>query len=1296
MDEKGYVVCLLKYMMGTEIGDSESWNRQSGNAKPICFGYFGRADVVPVRRFKDYMRIASENDAEFIGSRKQLLMYSLSEELSGQIKLYDPNSAPEEKNCLPFRPAEGDSRPALCCLSVLKIDNDVKKRLGTNWLRTVAQGIFQQIEEYKTGEKTLMPCAVMGLLGTEDLCVILLSDSFEKVSGAVDRLRGLVERNSKTVVVENSHSVLMVDFSGQAAAPDWSGVNAEIHVSLKTKDGGQYLEKVRAAIASQPGNPATSLESRPGEYDALIRCPASALGSYLYGYGNLLNYVTLDYRKAAYQSETVLSCVASPLEFVEIEFPEQVGQTVCQPSEYNPEDEDMKQLVDRAARQITKCVLGTEEDPKGDTAYIRLGLYRLLKDFMRVASLPFGGTLGYDLQLQFQGAVNAIIYAAGRYEKEKSFGKGAKGEFDRTFSEIMNAISNSVLAASQIDQLCFEEQQSHLQNTGAYHKILQVYYGLVKDILQLIYSIPRTKDNREPLLIPLLSFGHTPIIFSKSYQSYFHGEAANLVCITLPYQALGNIPKYIGILLHELFHYSIPADRNGKNRAAGLCLAAVALRQFINEVGANSPNPFSNAGDVVFSRYQQEFLAAAKMMFGTIQNNQNRQLQSGVFCLKLPDYEETVSTLSSVPFFKTVREGLLPTVGSSMGGAVEELYCQTWLFLRKKLLEKQQDKGYISLEISNLFSLQSECGRDKAYAYIHKMYRQTLPHARQKIRGYLDVYEKVLREVPPDLFDVGFVMCGQEADLRARQYLWQIHGSRSDKLYYSNVSQSQPDGNTIRIGIVLDYLVFGLFEQNHFTSYEERKRQIDNKIQQWFDGQDATWTEEWETLRRYTDLDYEGYASESLFAGTLLQNYIKPIADQIHKLTESEKTRLIIECLSGFYSKYCQAQEGKPEEQPDTLFALSLQMIEHYQLQPTLLDLCKIRRQGPVLTDNTPEKELADCSTVPGMRCVVKALHPRDLSKQIVEVYNIMIPNGASSPLWFRGEGKVDNKILPGIMRKKETYSEYGFITGMRKMLTLAKAKILPQGARFHKAEWLAFLQHNGFKTNLLDWSEDMHSALFFAIEKWIEDINEAENGDAAIYVLNPILFNLARDLLEKDRKKTVDKDAKESFDKALKRLCRYLECGSDESGSYAIPLFTAGEEPNEDEYSCYYDLMSKSVSKDQVQAPIAAMTPANSDRMKMQAGVFTFFDVRSRPENKDGQLTYEDSDLFNIQDEYYNVVVKNASVYKDPRPFLCKIILNHYHAKDFVKYVRAVGIRKYKMYPEIDKLADDIKSQAF
>ena len=114
---------------------------------------------------------------------------------------------------------------------------------------------------------------------------------------------------------------------------------------------------------------------------------------------------------------------------------------------------------------------------------------------------------------------------------------------------------------------------------------------------------------------------------------------------------------------------------------------------------------------------------------------------------------------------------------------------------------------------------------------------------------------------------------------------------------------------------------------------------------------------------------------------------------------------------------------------------------------------------------------------------------------------------------------------------------------------------------------------------------------------------------------------------------------------------------------------------------------------------PIAAMTPVNSERMKMQAGVFLFFDVRSKPEEKAGELSYEDYDLSNIQQKYFQVVSDEAKRRGDipaPKPFLYKIILNRHNWKDFSKYVRAIGIRKYKMYPEIDKLARDITEQAF
>ena len=130
MDAKGYVICLLKYTVGTGTGDLVSLEQQSGNKKTVCLGYFGRADAVPVYNFKDYMRVASENDAEFIGGRKQLMLYSFDETLSGKLEV----TAPERENGLPFEPADKSYHPCFCCLTVLNLSPVVKARLGEGGL----------------------------------------------------------------------------------------------------------------------------------------------------------------------------------------------------------------------------------------------------------------------------------------------------------------------------------------------------------------------------------------------------------------------------------------------------------------------------------------------------------------------------------------------------------------------------------------------------------------------------------------------------------------------------------------------------------------------------------------------------------------------------------------------------------------------------------------------------------------------------------------------------------------------------------------------------------------------------------------------------------------------------------------------------------------------------------------------------------------------------------------------------------------------------------------------------------
>jgi len=106
---------------------------------------------------------------------------------------------------------------------------------------------------------------------------------------------------------------------------------------------------------------------------------------------------------------------------------------------------------------------------------------------------------------------------------------------------------------------------------------------------------------------------------------------------------------------------------------------------------------------------------------------------------------------------------------------------------------------------------------------------------------------------------------------------------------------------------------------------------------------------------------------------------------------------------------------------------------------------------------------------------------------------------------------------------------------------------------------------------------------------------------------------------------------------------------------------------------------------------------------MKMQAGVFTFCDLYARPRARpDGSLTYSDgnNDLDTLQKRYFHVMQIESEarpgMVPHLRPFLCKIILWRDSAESFIQYVRSIGMNKYRMYPEIDKLAKEIARQAF
>ncbi len=1290
MEEKGYVVCLLKYILGANDGDSTYWDDVSENKKPVALGYFGRVDVVALSRFKEYMSIASTYNAKFTGSRKQLLLYPLFTGEQCQIcwQAFDPADGQR----LPFQPARDHRRPCFCCLSILNISQSMKEAVcGTDYaagIREIARCLSEQLEKYlkNSGPSAWMPFAIMGLLGTEDLCLISLSNDFGVICKAVSHLRSLTISSGGEFIIGNSHSIQMVDFSDKAMQPQWGETPAEIHFSLKTNNGMAYLEKVRdAIIAHYPGQD-VCLESQIGEYDAVIRCPAETLGSYLYGYGQALNYNNPEYRRSAYQSETLLyqKSSSTPVDRNPVEL---AGMPrIWKPdAPYSGEkiSYEIGTWMEQPLQEINRCI---QKGASGNE-HISQVLYRLLKDFMRIASIPFGGSFQQDMCVQFRAAINAVVCAAQQYQKlSKKDAGDARRRFDSIFPQIINALSGSMKAASQIDRLYFEEQQSHLQNTGAYHKVLLAYYGIVKVLLRFVYSISRKNGSGQPVLIPLLSFDHAQIVCSRAFDTTYEGKPARLLCITLPYQALSNVPKYIGPLAHEIFHYSTPADRAAKNDAAGKCLTAVAFKYFLDQVGAVSKCG-GQAGAILFNEYRTEFLDTTAELFENIMQNLVQQYPTDL--LLIPPGGDIRSAISSEAFFQCIRKALSPPLRKDGGNPIEQLYCEGWLELRKRLKKVAKDDS----RMKALAVLDKNWDDDKLRKHIQGIYQSCLSQIACEIPAHLGVYEMALREVPPDLFDIALVLWNMPDEERTKQYLWQIHSIRSDKLYYSDCLEggfSKPmiEGNNIRFGIVLDYLAFGLIDNSSIAKLGARKKQISYKLQQWSNAEGLSDHQkaEWKKNCRAILSDYGKYFEDSLFVNVLFKDYIQQITDQLRNLFDQESIKPDLEKLSGFYREYCEDRNVLLDAERDAkLMDLALHIIEFYQCQLKLSKLSGLCGSASPLKNSQAPVAYAD-SIYDAQKCEVMVFGPEELSAKIVEVYEAMHLKNPTSPLWFRGQRLETWSLLPNIMREGRAD---GFQPGIRKMMTLAKAKILPQGAGFHGAEWLALLQHYSFKTSLLDWSEDLHSALFFAIQRWIEDLRKAEEGNASISVLNPILYNLVRDVLDNERAAD-DQIANGSYKSAVNQLKAYLESGTNEGMEHTIPLFAIGEDC--EGYQCYFDLNSK--DKTPIHLPIAAMTPASNDRMKRQAGVFTFCDIRTKPKmTEDGQYTYETYNLTDIQSRYFKSA-RQIGI-KNPSPFLYKLILSSDNAEQFVRYVRAIGMRKYRMYPELNHLAGDIMSQS-
>lgn len=105
---------------------------------------------------------------------------------------------------------------------------------------------------------------------------------------------------------------------------------------------------------------------------------------------------------------------------------------------------------------------------------------------------------------------------------------------------------------------------------------------------------------------------------------------------------------------------------------------------------------------------------------------------------------------------------------------------------------------------------------------------------------------------------------------------------------------------------------------------------------------------------------------------------------------------------------------------------------------------------------------------------------------------------------WFRGHEKSDWQLIPSILRNGNQRHEFQ-LTKRFRLLAPGFGVDIPTD---RLDQWLFVMQHNLAPTRLLDWSESLNTAVFFACVDWIKQRDIEKCSDGAVFALNPIFLN--------------------------------------------------------------------------------------------------------------------------------------------------------------------------------------------
>ena len=551
----------------------------------LVWSTYDRIHFREVKSFRDYF-ISDPSLTEWTGNIQSLHLYASKNETKLGI------NAQDNKGNYLYDTDHPDNKYSLGMILSVKMNDLIFSKNNNEDNKAVIDCIRKNISLCKFN----LHYDIFFSLGEEDMVLIFLGNSIDEFLIVVNLLRNIVFDNNGcqehiysqtySFVFQNSDDFDCISVNQFSYADIYLSLIDGVNENAFCTEFSNNLNK----IIGEENEIKPSLMI--GEYDIRYTVPEEKINCQffkMYSSGdsssNLLNGKSAFYQKNILRSKTVWCC---NFERIKSQVPKSINYH-CSCINTNDIIPNVSVLEERIEKLIRTTALQTN-NCKTELFFVYNNVVSFLKEVKLILSSVTNRQWQYIVHEQITAFLNAYDTYKGELETNTTL-----------VENINNLITDMRMSFYHINRskdMFYDIPTNSLQYSGSLNKILMAYYGFINELLRIAFNKPHNIVNHteQSNIVFFIYFSMSPKICSYLYfNDNSRPNEEKIVVFNLPYSALYEFEKYFISLTHEVYHLIAPVDREERNRKLLKLWTVSFIKNEINNILRNQlPEVFSS------------------------------------------------------------------------------------------------------------------------------------------------------------------------------------------------------------------------------------------------------------------------------------------------------------------------------------------------------------------------------------------------------------------------------------------------------------------------------------------------------------------------------------------------------------------------------------------------------------------------------------------------------------------------------------------------------------------------------